>query len=646
MEKKILITLLLIFLVSIPIVFSGVVPQFLLFQGEARLDGRIDSGYVINFSVNRTELDSDFTDENGNYEIFIQGHENYYGWPINITINNYEAEQEISYNYPQDIFLNLSALTEKALNITKSFPTNNTIEIQKAGELSFNITTYSGHSDIVNHTWFLDREKINESFDTTLSSFIYEIKNNDTGTYNITFIATDGFLTVSKEWTLIIQRPETQNFDGDTTNFDSLGLDELGNVENVVLEKTGEGKIEFLQDLNLSGVTDLNNKVRIENGVVAIDTSFYPQLDKPARITLTGLSYNTIPKIFYSDGFTTIPSEINKKCDFCNLISYTNFPTNDGTVVFEVEHFSSFKAGDSGNKYNLDLFDDLDTCKSGVIGDLDINMKEPDEGDEFGIGDKIEIEIKVENNADEDKDIVVEVALYNIDEDDVEEEVDDEKEIRDGRDETFKFIFDVPDDFEDDDYLVYVKVYEEGDEESQCVEGAIEIDLEREKHDVIIKSVSISPEKVYAGQNLNVFTEVQNIGKNDEDVYVVVEIKELDVSTESETFELEEFGEDDSFSETFSIKIPGNAEEGEYEVEIKVVFDGEENEKKETISVLEKVPIQMEPIDLTIKETPKIEKIPKVQEALEISSAIPIVLSIGILILIVLIVVVSVRRGK
>jgi len=639
MEKKILITLLLVFLMSIPVIIS--VPQFLIFQGDVKIDGRIASeGTIVNFSINRTELTHAIVNSNGEYgPVMIQGFSEHYGKPFNITINRYEAEQKISYNYPQDIFLNLSALTEDALKITSSFPETGIIIITKAQTVNFNIEAESGYDDEIMYSVFVDRSLVSET-----NSFDYEIKNDDKGTRNVTMIATDGFLTVSKEWELIITRPETSNFNGGTTNFDSLSLDELGNVPNVILEKIGTGKIEFLQNLNLIGVTDLNNKIRIERGIVAIDTSFYPQLNKPAKITLTGVSYKTIPKIFYSDGFTTNPNSINQECDFCNILSYTPNPTTNGVIVFEVQHFSSFKAGESGNKYNLGLFDDLDTCKSGVVGDLDLKLKEPHQGDDFGVGDEIKVKIDVKNNADENKDIVVEVALYNIDKNDIEGEIDDEEEIRDGKTESFELVLNVPDDFEDDSYLLFVKAYENRNEESQCVEGAIDINLEREKHDVIIKDFSINPESIVAGKNFDVFMKVQNIGENDEDVYLIAEIKELNVLTESETFELEEFGEDDTYSETFSVEIPENAQKGDYTVLVKAIFDGEEDKKTSTISVLERVSVQMETINLTIKETPKIEKIPKIQKVSEIPLAVPIALSIGIIILIILIIIVGIRK--
>ena len=656
MEKKFLLTV-LILLASIPIILS--IPQFLLFQGEVTIDGRpVNEGTLVNFSINDTELDSDFTDADGEYYIFIQGFSEYYGEPINVTIDGYEAEQKISYTHPQDIFLNLSALTEDALRITDYSPEVESMIITEAGELSFNITTYSGYNDSISYEWFLDDLSVSNT-----DSYSHTIENSDEGTLNLKAVATDESLTVSKEWTLIIARPETESFDGETTDFSDLDLDELESVPDVILEKTGRGKIEFLDDLNLTGVIDLNNKVKIERGTVAIDTSVYPQLSKPARITLSGLRYTNIPEIFYSDGFTTNSNAINEECDFCNIISYTENPTTDGVIVFEVEHFSSFKAGESGSRYDLSLFDDLDTCRSGIVGDLDLELKDPDEGDEFEPGEEIEVKVEVKNNADDDKKIIVEATLYNLGEDEEIQNVDDSQKIKDSDDKKFNLILEVPDDFEDDDYFVFVKAYEKGEEESQCAEGVISVSLERERHDVIIKDFSINPSSIIAGKSFDVFVEVENVGKSDEDVYVIVEIKELGVLTEGETFELEEFGDDDFYSEAISIKIPENAKKGDYTLVIKAIFDGEEDEREETISILEKVPvvrdtifinkeivdiedkepIKLEKKDLTLEKTPP--KIKKYRESV-IPSGAPVLLAlgIGILILLIMIVIVSLRR--
>lgn len=665
MDKKIFTLGLLVFLFSVPFIFSSLPPQFLIFQGDVIIDGRIvNEGIIVNFSIDGIELNSSLVDDESKYgPIFIQGFSEFVGEPINITIGSHEAEQKIDYVSPQDIFLNLSALTEKALKITESFPDGNTIEIQKTGTQTFSILTETGYGDIVNHTWFLDGESVLNITNTSESSFAHEIMNSDKGIHEIIVSVTDGFLTVFKKWTLIIERPEIENFDGDTTDLDSLDLDELENVPNVVLEKTGKGKIEFLANLNLSGVTDLNNKIKIEKGVVAIDSSFYPQLNRPAIITLSGLNYNTIPEIFFTNGFTTNPNSINQKCDFCNILNFTPNPTTNGEVVFEVDHFSSFKVGESGNKHNLSLFDDLDTCKSGIVGDLVLKIKDPDGGDDFEVGEEIEVEIEVENNADENKRIVVEISLYNIDEDDEIENTDDDKKIKDNDEEKFDLTLNVPDDFENDDYLVFVKAYEKGNEKSQCIEGAVEIDLEREKHDVVIKDFSLNPREVLVGNSLNIDIEIENIGESDEDVYIVLEIKELGIIMESETFEIEEFGDDDFFSGSFFIEIPNDTKKGEYELEIKVVFDDGEDVEKEIISVLEKSPFvgetiflnekiveisAKEPLKIEKKEYIILEKKPLEMEKKEGKAVIPLfvpwMLFVGIVVLVILVVFMSLRR--
>ncbi len=656
MDKKILTIVLLGVLLSIPLIVSiPQVPQFLLFKGDVKIDGRIASeGTLVNFSVNGTELAHVAVDSNSEYGVFIQGHPELYNQPINITVGDYKAEQEIDYVYPQDVFFNLSTLTEKALNVTEVFPSKSEVRVSHTGVQDFNISTYTGYNDSVNHTWFLDGKEAKSFSDINSSSFEYMVLNNDSGTHRIEIFATDGFLTVSEEWILIIERPETSGFDGNTTDLDSLDLNELGDIPNVILEKTGKGKIEFLENLNLTGVTNLNEKVKINKGVVAINSSFYPQLSKPARITLTGLNYNTIPKIFYNNEFTVNPFSINKECDFCNILNYTPNPTTNGVVVFEVEHFSSFRVGESGERYNLTLFDDLDTCKEGTIGDLYLTIQDPDNGDEFKPGEEIEIEVDVENTADDDKDIVMEVALYNIDEDEVIEELEDEKEIDGGEDETFEFVMEVPNDFEDGSYLVFVKAYEDGDEKIQCVEDAIEIDLEREKHSVVIKDFSINPETITTGKNISIFAEVWNVGKNDEDVYIVAGIEKLDVSTKSDVFELEEFGDDDTYSETLFLEIPSGTQEGNYTLNIKAVFDGEKDEKTATVFVTKSVPIIFEPIVLSTEKTEKLEKTipfkpdekkyPEIQKPSKFPVWIPIVLFIGIIILIILIVTIGLKR--
>lgn len=596
MDKKILIAIFSVFLISIPIIIASI-PQFILFQGEVKIDGRIaPQGTIINFSIEGIEIANAVVNESGKYGlVFIQNFQNLYGKPITITIINntekYETEEKINYIYPQDIYLNLSTLTENALNIADYYPKEEKIIVSEAGNLSFNISTESGYNDSINYSWLLDENIISSFSNISSSSFTYKINNNASGIHNIKAIANDGYLKISKEWTLIIGKPITENFDGDTTNFSKINLDELTNVKNVVFEKNGNGKIEFLESLNLKGVYDIENAVKIIKGIVAINSSKYPQLNKSATITLTGLSYSTIPKIFYNNGFTITANEITTECDFCNILNYTNAPTSNGTVVFKVEHFSSFKTGESGDKYNLNSFSDLNLCKKGIIGDLKLKIKKPYKKDNFQIGDTININVEVTNNANEDKNIVVKTSLYNINKDDREKSVESKDEkVKEKDDKTFKLKIDVPDNFDNgDNYLIFVKAYEDGEEKIQCNQNAVEISLEREKHDVIIKDTTIAPQIIYSGKNIDVFVDIKNVGEKNENVYVILENSALKIYEKSETFELEKYGDNDFSTKMFFVKIPSNAKEGKYPLKIKIMFNDKSYEKTKTISVLKEL---------------------------------------------------------
>ena len=145
-------------------------------------------------------------------------------------------------------------------------------------------------------------------------------------------------------WNLTVSDiPVADKFNGNTTNFSSIA--DLSNASNIVIEKTSNGKINFGGNaLNLSKVIDIDNYVKIENNVVAIDTQKYPQLNKSATLTFYNLPYSATPKIYYSNGFTTNSSLISTLCpdSICSNIKYN---ATTGTLTFDVAHFSSFMAG-------------------------------------------------------------------------------------------------------------------------------------------------------------------------------------------------------------------------------------------------------------------------------------------------------------
>ena len=176
-------------------------------------------------------------------------------------------------------------------------------------------------------------------------------------------------------------RPVARNFTGNTTRFDEIPVEELDNVTNVVLDKPDAGMIDFGDEiLNLTDSIDIDNFVAIKDDVVAIDTDELPGFkDKPATITLRGLTVER-PIIYYDAGFKISADDISTPCDFCTLISY-----EDGVLVFTVEHFSSFAAGENPNNnsapqiaVNYPKEKELITTEDGVIN-FSINATDLDE---------------------------------------------------------------------------------------------------------------------------------------------------------------------------------------------------------------------------------------------------------------------------
>jgi len=278
------------------------------------------------------------------------------------------------------------------------------------------------------------------------------------------------------------------------------------------------------------------------------------------------LLYEKVPTIYYNNGFTTEPNDFSIICPetICSNISYS-----DGTLVFDVTSFSSFLVGDTLTCYaqngvicsladtctgdwlialdtnrccstscilDLTQFNELDICED-VIGDLEVLIKEPDDGDEFKPKDSVDIKVKVKNNGEEDIDVVVETTLYDTTENkEIEKFESNEEEIDGGEYEIFELDLDIPDDIdEDNELMVYVKAYEDNKESENCVEDWVDIKVEIEKHDVVIDEFLIKPSRISCGDIINLNMDIENIGSRDEDeVYVRIENNELGIDERSE----------------------------------------------------------------------------------------------------------------
>ena len=244
------------------------------------------------------------------------------------------------------------------------------------------------------------------------------------------------------------------------------------------------------------------------------------------------------------------------------------------------------------DSFKIDLKVHPEICEDGIVkegdkssratADLQLNIKKPDNGDDFKPGEELGIEVDVENDGKDNLDVAVIVTLYNLDED--EEIVSyeaDSQEINDGNKETFEFDLEIPKDFDGDDsdrYVLFVKAIEDGSEEDNCNFDSIDLDFSRNKDDVIVKKATLNPSVAKPGEVVELIVDVENVGKNDQrDITIQVSNNELGVNLKSTEFDLDKAGgSDEKLTRRFSINVPANAVEKDYVIDVATIDDNDD----------------------------------------------------------------------
>jgi len=235
---------------------------------------------------------------------------------------------------------------------------------------------------------------------------------------------------------------------------------------------------------------------------------------------------------------------------------------------------------------------DPDVCSDGRVSDgnpissnsegfLRISdIDDPDDGDEFSPGETIRVRGTVENNGNDDMDVIVEAILYNKDQDTIIARAESESfEVEEDDDADFNFDLKVPlvdDDLDEgDDFILFIKVAEDGDEDQNCNYDNLDLELQRKDNQVAITRATVTPSQVMCSANVNFVVDVLNVGKKDDDTVVVrLRESELLLNYESDRFSLKKFDRaGDAATVTYSFMIPSNAEEKTYNVEAVVSYN-------------------------------------------------------------------------
>ncbi len=153
------------------------------------------------------------------------------------------------------------------------------------------------------------------------------------------------------------------------------------------------------------------------------------------------------------------------------------------------------------------------------------------------------------------------------------DEDDDTSLNADDKDE-MSFEFQLEEDVDEGKYPVEIRVY--AIDENDAYHGemwTVKFEVDRMKHDIKIKSASLSPVEVdnCQDQRINIDASVINLGKRDEEgVVVQAIIPDLDIEKKISNIELDE---DDSERVSFSLQIPKDTESRVYSVELNTFFD-------------------------------------------------------------------------
>ncbi len=202
-------------------------------------------------------------------------------------------------------------------------------------------------------------------------------------------------------------------------------------------------------------------------------------------------------------------------------------------------------AGEKGKSTNLSI-NRVDISSTG------------DDDDTWKPLDKVTIEVKVENNGNEDlKDVVVELGLFDsagrniVGKLDFEDTKDDEKitinKINDDDEDTVTFIFTVPGDFDSGTYKLAVKSYSKKvGETNLCTDSSSDLDnnifheirVDREDDEgkfIAFSGTKVSPAEATCSDTVVLSTDVFNIGDEDQDrVKVKLTSRDLQIDANQE----------------------------------------------------------------------------------------------------------------
>ena len=216
-------------------------------------------------------------------------------------------------------------------------------------------------------------------------------------------------------------------------------------------------------------------------------------------------------------------------------------------------------------------------CKAGNKGKVDIDIIHPSANDNVEAGTVLPVEVKVSNNnEDNDLDFNVEASFYNVNGNKQVDSFDTTSNIRKNKDKTFKFNLQVPSDADSgDNYRIYIRASEDGNEDNNCIQKSVGIDIKQLVNKVVVDSFTISPDTPTCNADVFGTVHVTNRDQDTQDVILTIRSDELGVLKQLPKITLEKaFRSGSEAFPQFSFKIPQNARAGTYLLNVIANYNG------------------------------------------------------------------------
>ncbi len=331
-------------------------------------------------------------------------------------------------------------------------------------------------------------------------------------------------------------------------------------------------------DENIVSTYSLRNTGNVDLGNVRLNHAFSSLKDDDDRLVI--LSFNPSSIASLAIGATANFNVIS------SIQSGFNIETLSGNLEVGSDQFTTKQAIPMSVEVRP-----LSCKASALSNNMQVEIVEPDDNDDFEYGDTIRVRVDVTNDGNDDKRIRVQASLYNLDKSKVIESDTQEEKIKENDEKSIFFTFSLSDSGldQDTDLGLFVKAFERGNEDGLCAEDDLSLNFVVPDHKVQIESLNLNPIAVACGGTASLSATLKNIGSNNEQAVLKVENSALGISQQSTRALLSENRDDDNNAvfTTVRFTVPENAKAGSYPLDVAANYYGKVSlpEEQPTLTV-------------------------------------------------------------